>query len=1297
MTGGIAIKMEKYFHRRFQFIPVLVGVVIALAFSLSSYVAAGPTRSLQVSGRWINGIAMVVWDEYGYDELAGYRVYRIYEDQKSALQEDWMPIDFTRSGGASYQLADPSIKGAGKATYQIKGLVWDGSVLDLGVWDVAFPDPEDDAVFLPLPAPEELRVEIASDIHPESGPAVKVPVEEHDIYRVYFSTIADGLDLSESEVANLAANAELAMHTAGESVAYWVEDDNLLFYGWPVTNRYTIRNYFWIEPGSGMHMDSRLTEDISISNDQTHVGSATFRNRAFLNVDAFVELPDDFYFWSGYTVGSSFDYSAPLPGYATNDVSFEVHLRGFNENQNHAAHIFLNQEPVGQVTFSQREKVALEVTGAGGAENTLQIESTGALGSLFILQAFRAEYERYYTPIDGLLLAGDGGHGRLSAGRFTDAIVLDITDPFHPVRILGPSGVISPDHSWPADADTAWAFREVSHLPVVPSVVPGGFGSWMQDATNRIDYLVIAPRVFAEPAEELAAHRASLGLRVRVAYFEDICDEFAGGLRTPEAIREMLLYAHDNWEEPPWMVVLGGRGHTDYLDLRNVEANHLPPLLGFDSRNLRAADLLFADLTGDEIPDLSIGRISVQTEAQFFDYIHKLKAYENLGDSHSEALLDALFVADDADAGGDFEASNAILADIAQARYSVEAVGLDSHTLAHVRNRTRSGLTDGVGMIHYTGHGAPRNLAEENILHVDDVMGMAMHPPVPLLISLTCLIARFDIVSTGWQSLSEALIRKPSGGALTVYAPSGLSYNIFAMEMGQQFYQLHALDGVDTVGPLLARARYELGPKTGLAADAYRTYNLLGCPAVKLVGGPGGNPPSWMTNLAQWRWERFSYEELADPAFSYDAIEQFVSEHGILSIDPTERLQTPDAVDDLQIDVTSLVYWTAETAAPWITITDGAVGMDSGPVTYSIAVNEGPAREGEITISGGGQTRTVTVQQDAAIYTMTFDSAGGTLVDPIVQGAGTSVLAPVAPMRRGYDFAGWSPALSETMPSFNQTHVAQWERVIFPDGNVVAERRETFWWPAVADATWHEIRINRNGSTYESVWIEGQNTWIPPVNGLPGGDYQWWVRGWGPEVGLTSWSSARTFRVMHQAPGALALLGPMDAQDRNDLTFRWQKDADATWYHLWVSHPSGGTWHDSWYSMDGTGEGSAEVQQHPGGQSSWWMRGWGPDGMGPWSGPMTFSTPDPSPAKPSLVEPAGQVDSPVTFVYESARAEWFRVFVSSNGRPVIDQWTTSATLDEQNLDTGHYQWWVGAWNESTGQVVWSDAGVFWIP
>ncbi|MBR5091394.1 MAG: InlB B-repeat-containing protein, partial [Ruminiclostridium sp.] len=60
-------------------------------------------------------------------------------------------------------------------------------------------------------------------------------------------------------------------------------------------------------------------------------------------------------------------------------------------------------------------------------------------------------------------------------------------------------------------------------------------------------------------------------------------------------------------------------------------------------------------------------------------------------------------------------------------------------------------------------------------------------------------------------------------------------------------------------------------------------------------------------------------------------------------------------------------------------------------------------------------------------YTITFDSDGGRAVAPITQDYGTVVTKPYDPIKTGYTFDGWEPALPATMPAEDMTVTAKWK------------------------------------------------------------------------------------------------------------------------------------------------------------------------------------------------------------------------------------------------------------------------------
>ena len=139
--------------------------------------------------------------------------------------------------------------------------------------------------------------------------------------------------------------------------------------------------------------------------------------------------------------------------------------------------------------------------------------------------------------------------------------------------------------------------------------------------------------------------------------------------------------------------------------------------------------------------------------------------------------------------------------------------------------------------------------------------------------------------------------------------------------------------------------------------------------------------------------------------------------------------------DWLTGDMTLYAGWRANS----YTITfDTAGGSAIDPITqdYGTTINApaAPTKTG-YTFTGWDKTipatmpagdMTITAQWSINQYTISFDTAGGSAIDPITKDYGTTINAPAAPTKTGYTFIGWEPELPPTMPAENVTVTAQW-------------------------------------------------------------------------------------------------------------------------------------------------------------------------------------------------------------------------------------------------------------------------------
>ena len=85
---------------------------------------------------------------------------------------------------------------------------------------------------------------------------------------------------------------------------------------------------------------------------------------------------------------------------------------------------------------------------------------------------------------------------------------------------------------------------------------------------------------------------------------------------------------------------------------------------------------------------------------------------------------------------------------------------------------------------------------------------------------------------------------------------------------------------------------------------------------------------------------------------------------------------------------------------------------------------------------------TITAQWKVNQYTITFDTDGGSQIDPITQDYGTTIAAPDAPTREGYTFTGWNKEIPATMPAENITLTAQWRDTEKPTGTIAIDENQ---------------------------------------------------------------------------------------------------------------------------------------------------------------------------------------------------------------------------------------------------------------
>ena len=823
------------------------GTGSAAAFAAAIQMVPGTRVDVaDVRGTWTENEGRVTWTLESTWGTAGFYVYRVdpMTGTETRLNENLLPVKFYASS-AAYELADPQAVAGGAGSYRLEAIELSGAVLDLGVHAVAFEPP--------LPAAKIARAPRSVAPARREAPAgtssvLKVLLRKEGIYGVSLDAIANGLGIALEEVQALAEEGTLSFRSQGRPVPVLYDGvrGRVLFHGQPTANWYTRDASYLISAGEGCALPRRepgATEGESVFPVQMRFEEDR------LPLDSVERMPEDLYYWN-FIVGSTdpdanrVDFDVDLDGYEGGALTLTVDLQGWSkstwQNPDHHAEFSLNGTPVGEIEFDDQETATavLEIPAGIAVNGTNALTVRGALDaafnySCFVLDGITAEYDRTLAPLEETAYLRAGSATTVSAGAFEEPLAMALDDEgWYPTWIADANGEI-PAKAWAVAAENErFAVIEADAVPMlVPE--PAAEDAWFMSETNQIDYLVVASRALAPAAQELADYRAAQGWRVGVAAFEDICDLLYDGLLTPEAIPEFLSYAAGTWAEFPQMMVLAGNGHNDYLEALGNEANHVPPLLLQTAEGFFAADGLLAEAGGEEGPDLAIGRLPARSAEELAAMIAKIKAYE--ADSGSAWQSELVFAADQADAAGDYPASNTRLTDLVASPYSVAArIDLDAMAIAPARAALAEAFNAGAGFIHYTGYGLAAKWSRQGLLTSADV-GALTNARLPVVVSLSSLVGHYEAPAA--NSLAELLVQRAEGGAVAVWASSAFSLNAPATDLGEAFYRAVLQEGSGLLGPAILGARQSLTVDPS-NRDTLATYNLLGDPAL-LLGGDG--------------------------------------------------------------------------------------------------------------------------------------------------------------------------------------------------------------------------------------------------------------------------------------------------------------------------------------------------------------------------------------------------------------------------------------------------------------------------
>lgn len=709
-------------------------------------------------------------------------------------------------------------------------------------------------------------------------PGWRISIEEDGLYELTYTELQlAGLPVNEIDPQTFQMyylGNEMAIQVIGEDDLKFDVGDAIIFYGQGIDSKYAAENVYWLTYGdtSGLRMEIRDGTPLGENIPPYYMASLHLEeNHIYRSILPGADELERFY-WAmiltsneGGIWSNEFYLEEPYIGAGLLQIALFGSLQIAAVNPDHHAIISINGTPVADVEWD-----GLTWAGDGLVEaaipegllvpglNTLTIflpNDTGYTIDFIQVDWAKINFPNTFsvkTGKDALAFSYDiSGIWKFQVEGFTsDALVAyDVSNPWEVavfdndslvIENLGSEYRVTFEDEIVSKKDYLVAAESTIEMVLHDDIVQDT-PSDLYSTDHQADYIVISHQAFIDEAKALSDHRASQGLSTMLVDVQDVYDEFGFGVVGATAIREFLAYTAVSWQAPaPSYVVLVGDGHYDPKNyLVNNRTSYIPPYLAMVDPWIgeTAADNRYVTFAGPEsLPDMILGRLSVNSPAEASAFIEKIISYEQTP-AEGNWSKEVLAAAGAADSAGDFAAySDNLIADTLPEPYQAERVyyGVTHTDIAEAVAALKAGINSGKLIVNFIGHGFAKGWSAQRnppdiFLQTTDVAGFTNDGKYPIFLAMTCTEGYF--IDPTVQAFGEVVTSAENKGAIASWSPTGQGVSGAHDYMDRGFFEAVFEYGASSLGEAIASGLTRLW-RSGSSLYLLESYELFGDPAL---------------------------------------------------------------------------------------------------------------------------------------------------------------------------------------------------------------------------------------------------------------------------------------------------------------------------------------------------------------------------------------------------------------------------------------------------------------------------------